>query len=179
MPDKQAFTSLCSFILGTSFGRIGDRVGSSRRSWLVGATILQSLGLVVACLMLHFGRQSDYATDRGQPSWTNGWGFAALAFLSATLGLQGIIGKRLNTQFATAVVLTTIWVELVNDPMLFTLKHVRTRDHKFAGVIALFLGAFVSRALIDAIGTVGTLGIGAGLRFLGAGMWLFVAGKQA
>jgi len=34
----------------------------------------------------------------------------ALAFSSASMGLQGYQGTRLGSQFATTVVLTTIWV---------------------------------------------------------------------
>lgn len=52
---------------------------------------------------------------------------AALGFASATLGLQGIVGKRLNTPFGTAVVLTTIWVELINEPKLFVIKRNKAR----------------------------------------------------
>lgn len=30
---------------------------------------------------------------REEPSWTNALGFTALGFLSATMGIQGIVGK--------------------------------------------------------------------------------------
>lgn len=87
--------------------------------------------------------------------------------------------QRLNTQFATAVVLTTVWVELANDPFLFALRRVNTRDHKAMSILAVFLGAFISKALVDKIGSAGTLGIAAGLRFIGAWAWLFVPSPQA
>ncbi|KAJ9109051.1 hypothetical protein QFC21_000377 [Naganishia friedmannii] len=172
MPDKQALCSLLSFLLGTSFGRVGDKMGSHTRKWLILATVVQALLLMAGALTAHYGGLSGIATDRGDPSWTNPLSFAALGFASASLGLQ-----RLNTQFATAVVLTTVWVELVNDPFLFALRRVNTRDHKAMSILAVFLGAFISKALIDKIGSAGTLGIAAGLRFLGAWVWLWVPSK--
>jgi hypothetical protein len=46
-------------------------------------------------------------------------------------------------------------------------------------ILAVFLGAFISKALVDKIGSAGTLGIAAGLRFIGAWAWLFVPSPQA
>jgi uncharacterized membrane protein YbaN (DUF454 family) len=99
---------------------------------------------------------------------------AALGFASASLGIQGIIGKRLNTQFATAVVLTTTWCELINDPKLFTVGPATARDHKAMAVFFLFLGAMISRTLIDVIDSPAVLGIGAGLRIIHMVAWLAV-----
>ena len=66
------------------------------------------------------------------------------------------------------------------DPKLFTFnKFVISRDHKFIAVIALFLGGFVGRAIIDSAGAAATLGVGTGFRVLIALWWLFVPGKQA
>lgn len=39
------------------------------------------------------GSTADTRSTRHNPSWTNPLGFVALAFISASLGLQGIIGK--------------------------------------------------------------------------------------
>ena len=78
------------------------------------------------------------------------------------------------------VVLTTVWCELVADPKLFTLRlGVISRDHKLIAILALFIGGFVGRALIDVIGSAGTLGVGTGCRLLIALWWLFVPGKVA
>jgi hypothetical protein len=79
--------------------------------------------------------------------------------------------------FGTAVVLTTVWVTTINDPFLFALRLVPSRDHRLLSIAAVFVGAFVSRALIDSIGPAGTLGICAGLRFLGAAGWMGVRDK--
>lgn len=51
--------------------------------------------------------QPSIAEDRENVAWTSGLGFLALAFASASMGLQGICGKRLNTHYGTTVVLTS------------------------------------------------------------------------
>lgn len=58
--------------------------------------------------------------------------------------------QRLNSQFGTAVVLTTVWVELVNDPKLFALKLVKTRDHRLLAVLFTFLGGMCSSGIVYA-----------------------------
>lgn len=63
------------------------------------------------------------------------------------------------------------------DPKLFQPRYTISRDHKIIAIVALFVGGFVGRALIEAIGSAGTLGIGTGLRTLIALWWLFVPGK--
>lgn len=76
------------------------------------------------------------------------------------------------------VVLTTVWCELLSDPKLFRTGFVKTRDHRLIAVLALFVGGFVGRALIDQIGDAGTFGVGTGIRFLIALSWLAVPGKK-
>jgi hypothetical protein len=66
------------------------------------------------------------------------------------------------------------------DPNLFRLNRIIiSRDHKVLGILALFVGGFVSRAILEKIGSAGTLGIGCGIRVLIAVWWLFVPGKVA
>lgn len=55
MPDKQALCSLLSFLLGTSVGRIGDKIGNHTRKWLILATIIQALMLMAAALTARYG----------------------------------------------------------------------------------------------------------------------------
>jgi Protein of unknown function (DUF1275) len=76
-----------------------------------------------------------------------------------------------------AVVLTTIWVELMADPKLFSPRFVGTRDYKLIAAGCLFLGGFSGRALVDSIGASGALGVGTGVRLLIAFGWIFVPGK--
>ncbi|KAJ3201868.1 hypothetical protein HDU82_007814 [Entophlyctis luteolus] len=175
LPDRQALTSLGSFLLGTMVGRVGDRFGAARRAWLAFATVLQAVLLAIAAGCIYAADEPDIASSRGTPSWTSAAAFLGLAFASASLGLQGIVAKRLNTQFGTTLVLTTIWVELLNDPKLFVFGRVKTRDHRLLAVLFLFVGAFVGRALIESsVGTFGTLLIGAAFRALTAIVWAFI-----
>ena len=73
--------------------------------------------------------------------------------------------------------LTTVWVELVGDPNLFKLRHVPSRDHRILEISFFFLGAVFGRALLDQIGSAGTLGIGTAIRFVVALFWLAVPEK--
>ncbi|KAG6813282.1 hypothetical protein H0H92_012437 [Tricholoma furcatifolium] len=134
---------------------------------------------MAAAIAIWKSGQPGIANERADPSWTNALSFVCLAFMSASLGVQGILGKRLNTQFGTTIVLTTIWVELVSDPRLFKLREkVKSRDHKLFAAVGLFLGAFIARALLGKIGAAGALGIGVGLRILIAISWVFIGGKK-
>lgn len=97
-----------------------------------------------------------------------------LGFISATIGLQGIMGKRIASPMNTTVVLTTTWVELFNDPELLGLKPVPSRDIRVAGVFMLFLGGFVARAVLAQIGADGALGVLCGFRFVQLVWWAFI-----
>ncbi|KAF9041299.1 hypothetical protein BJ165DRAFT_1488351 [Panaeolus papilionaceus] len=176
--DQQALCSMIAFQLGAFLGRIGDRVGAQKRSWLMAGTFVQALFSMAAAIAFWKSDQPSVAGERDLPSWTNALTFVGLAFMSASLGLQGIQGKRLNTQFGTTIVLTTVWVELFTDPGLFKIsKRVTTRDHRFLAAGSLFLGAFVGRAIVAQIGAAATMGISVGLRILIALSWIFVPNK--
>lgn len=181
LADQQALTSLLTFIFGAGLGRIGDnmRSGPKSRLWLFFGTMIQALFTMAAAVSLWKSGDGSIGTSRGDPAWTHAASFVALGFMSASVGLQGIMGKRVNTQFATTVVLTTVWCELIADPKLFDIRRmVITRDHKLIAVVALFLGGFVSRAILQtSVGSAGTLGIGCGMRVLIAIGWLFVPAK--
>ncbi|KAL0566241.1 hypothetical protein V5O48_015773 [Marasmius crinis-equi] len=177
--DQQALTSLGAFCFGAFIGRYGDHIGSHTRLWLFSGTFLQALFTMAAAVTIWQSDAGGIADDRGDPAWTTGLTFACVVFMSASLGLQGIMGKRLNTQFTTTIVLTTVWVELFTDPSLFNLrKKVITRDHKLIAAGSLFIGGFVSRAILAEVGPSGTLGIAVGFRCLIALSWLFVPAKK-
>ncbi|KIJ99303.1 hypothetical protein K443DRAFT_680027 [Laccaria amethystina LaAM-08-1] len=177
--DQQALTSLISFNAGAFIGRIGDRVGAHKRIWLISGTFIQAVLTMAAAIAFWKSGQPSISNARDDPAWTNVATFVGLAFMSASLGVQGIVGKRLNTQFGTTIVLTTVWVELVSDPRLFRLRQrVITRDHRLIAAVSLFIGAFISRVILQKIGTAGTLGIGVGFRILSCFTWLFVPTKR-
>lgn len=141
--------------------------------------MIQAFFTMAAAISIWQSGQRSIALNRQTPAWSNSLSFLCLAFMSASMGLQGIMGKRINSQFATTVVLTSVWCELVADPKLFNLrKPVVSRDHKTLAIFALFLGAFLGRAILAAIGSAGALGVATGIRLLLAFAWLFVPSKN-
>jgi hypothetical protein len=177
LADQLALASVLTFLFGAFIGRIGDKMGAKTRAWLFLGTFIQVLFTMAAAILIWRSGQGPIASDRGDIAWTNAKAFASLGFISASLGLQGIMGKRVNTQFATTIVLTTVWCELMADPKLFSLGKVKTRDHKIIGIAALFLGAFLGRALLQSQGSAVALGVGAALKLLIGFSFFFVAGK--
>jgi len=173
--DQQALTSILTFLFGAFIGRLGDRIGAKTRAWLFLGTFIQALFTMAAAICVWQSGQGSIASSRGDPAWTNATAFAAIGFASASLGLQGIMGKRVNTQFATTIVLTTVWCELMADPKLFVRRAVISRDHKILAVFALFVGGFVGRAIVDSpIGGAGAFGVGTGFRVIAAISWFWV-----
>ncbi|KAF8526560.1 hypothetical protein BU17DRAFT_74110 [Hysterangium stoloniferum] len=175
LTDQQSLTSILTFLGGAFLGRIGDRVGSKTRVWLFLGTCLQALMTVAASVLLFKAHQSAFSTNGG--TWTGPLGFAALGCASASMGLQGVMGKRVNTQFATTIVLTTVWCELMAEPKLFRASLVRSRDLKVIAVASLFLGGFIGRVLLQKVGDGTTFAIGAGIRVIVALLWFWVPGK--
>ncbi|GAA5995333.1 YoaK family protein [Rhodotorula paludigena] len=176
--DQQALTSLLSFLVGTSVGRIGDKVGPKRRWWIMVATFIMALETMAAALCAHYSGEESIAQYRTEGSWRSATGMAALGFASAALGLQGIVSKRLTSQLGTTVVLTTVWVELVNDPALFARRLVKTRDHRVLGVFFTFLGGMCSAGLVWGSSSAVAFGVGAGLRIISMLSWLLVPGEK-
>jgi MFS family permease len=90
-----------TFLAGAFLGRIGDRMGAKTRAWLVLGTFIQALFTMAAALAIWRSGSASISDARSDIAWTNAKAFVALGFISASLGLQGIMGKRVNTQFAT------------------------------------------------------------------------------
>jgi len=179
LPDKQALTSLTTFLFGAFIGRIGDRIGVKTRAWLFLGTFVQALFTMAAAISLWKSGQGSVSSGRAVPAWSNASTYVCLGFMSASMGLQGIMGKRVNTPFATTIVLTTVWCQLMADPRVFVPRRVTSRDHKIIAVTSLFVGGFCSRAILQAIGSPASLGICTGLRVLIAFSWFLVPGAAA
>jgi uncharacterized membrane protein YoaK (UPF0700 family) len=178
--DRQALCSVLTFIFGAFIGRLGDKLGCKTRLWLSLGTFIQTLFTMAAAIAIWKSHQGSVADARANPAWNNVLSFVCVGFMSASMGLQGIMGKRVNTQFTTTVVLTTTWCELMADPKLFDIRrNVISRDHKVIAIVSLFLGGFVGRVLIDSVGSAATLGIGTGIRLMISVWWLFIPAKQA
>ena len=108
--DQQALCSLISFNLGAFIGRIGDRVGAHKRIWLIAGTFIQALFTMASAIAFWKAGQSSISNSRDDPAWTNALSFVGLGFMSASLGVQGILGKRLNTQFGTTSTFLFIFI---------------------------------------------------------------------
>lgn len=76
-------------------------MGPMSRAWLILGTLIQTLFTMAASVTIWKSGEPNVADDRGTPAWNNALSFVTLGFMSASLGLQGIMGKRLNTQFTT------------------------------------------------------------------------------
>ncbi|KAJ6537155.1 hypothetical protein B0H19DRAFT_1182617, partial [Mycena capillaripes] len=161
--DRQAITSLLSFQTGAFLGRLAERMGPHKRSWLVLSTLVQVMLTMAGALVIWKSGQDHFiAAKRGDRSWTNALTFIGLAFMSASLGIQGVVAKRLNTQLNATLVLTTVSVELIADPQLFKVQKVITRDHRLIVVVVTLGGAFISQAILAQINAAGALCVGAG-----------------
>ncbi|EJD44874.1 hypothetical protein AURDEDRAFT_114228 [Auricularia subglabra TFB-10046 SS5] len=182
-PDKQALVSLLAFLAGGALGRFtnidNSFFGPRRRAWLFLGTLASAFMTLAGCLFANASQDGVFASDRGDPAWTDVFGYVALGCISASMGLQAVMGTRLGSHFATSVVLTTIWVQIMSDPKLFSLnRRSIARDSRLLAVLFLLIGGIVGRALMNTIGDSSTLAIGAGIRALIAICWLFVPAKQ-
>ncbi|GAA5846644.1 hypothetical protein JCM3766R1_005795 [Sporobolomyces carnicolor] len=199
-PDQQALTSLLSFLVGTALGRIGDKVGPRRRWWIMSATFFMSLLTMAAALCAHFSAGPSIAEFRTEAGWQDALGMAALGFASASLGLQAkgsreltffaiacsvlsrvltCLPQRINSQFGTSVVLTTVWVELLNSPKIFLLGRNKFRDHRVIAVFAVFLGGMCSAGIVFASSSAVAFGVCSGLRIISMFSWLLVPSEVA
>jgi hypothetical protein len=98
--DQQALTSFLAFNFGASLCRIGDKVGPLTSLWLVLGTVVQALLTMAASIVIWKSGQPSTATNSAL-AWTDLLSFFCIVFLSASLGLQGGMAKKLNTSFGT------------------------------------------------------------------------------
>jgi hypothetical protein len=179
LADQQALLSLTTFWMGCLFGRFGKRMGWTNRLWLFLGTMVQTVLLAAGAICIWQSGQTSIVSDRnGHPSWTNALTFVGLAFMSASMGLQGVMGRNLETPFSGTLVLTTVWCELLSDPKLYCREWVNTRDSKLITAMSIFLGGLTGKTIADEIGAAGALGIGTGFRILIAFSWMLVPGRQ-
>ena len=182
--DYQALISIVAFAIAAQIGgRLSPWKRKSRVTISASALLqfLLTLGAVVtSCesrLHCHYSRYlgltresfecpADYCKEpafslnRAEPSWHDGYGLATIGLLSASFGLQGVVGEVLCTSFTATVVLTSIWVQLAILPS--PKKWSRPRDDRISAILLLCTGAFISRLLLARIGSHGTLAVAAG-----------------
>lgn len=101
LADQQALCSVLTFLFGSFLGRIGDKVGFKTRMWMTVGTLIQTLFTMAAALTLWKSRSGSFTDTRDDPAWTDALTFVTIGFMSASMGLQAIMAKRLNTHFTT------------------------------------------------------------------------------
>lgn len=97
--DQQAIVSLLSYLAGGYVARFGDRMGSNTRAWLMLGTFLQALLTMAAALTIWQSGEPSAASSRGDDSWNNALSFVSLGFASASMGLQGVMARRITSHF--------------------------------------------------------------------------------
>ncbi len=121
LSDRHALTSLLSFVVGGCIvGRLGDHIGTHKRIWLMFATMFQGLLTMAASLTIHASNQASIANGRGLGVWTHPLSFVTVAFMSASLGMQGTLAKRLNTQYSTTSKLTILLITVYFTPSILS-----------------------------------------------------------
>ncbi|KAI3615442.1 hypothetical protein WG66_011918 [Moniliophthora roreri] len=177
--QQLALCSLLAFMASaTTIGRVGDILGTHKRYWLIFGSALSCLFTFAGTIAIWQSHSGAIASNRGNPAWNDCLTFVGIGFMSASVGIQGVQAKRLNTQFTTTIVFTIVWMDVLTDRNLFNLrKRFVARDHRLISAGALFLGTFASRAILFKIGSAGALGVACGLRFLIVVSWLFIPAK--
>ena len=99
--ERQALCSVICFIFGAFFGRLGDTLGCKTRLWMSLGTFMQTLFTMAAAVAIWMSGEGSIANARADPAWSSGLAFIAVGCMSASMGLQGIMGKRMNTHFTT------------------------------------------------------------------------------
>lgn len=121
--DAQALASLLCFLFGAFCGRLGDKVGPKKRAWLISGTLIQA-GFTLAAALCAWANgkfpslprfefvlihaligESSFAGSRGSEfaNWGTVFGFCALGFASAAMGLQAHVGVRIGNIFNSLV----------------------------------------------------------------------------
>lgn len=85
-------------------------MGAKTRAWLFLGTFLQALFTMSAALAIWKSGEGSTADARDDPAWHNALSYVCIGFMSASMGLQGIMGKRVNTQFATTSACAPLFV---------------------------------------------------------------------
>ncbi|KAF8487964.1 hypothetical protein JB92DRAFT_3148385 [Gautieria morchelliformis] len=100
------------------------RNAARNRAWLVSGTLLQAALTLLAAALVWLGVRAGRAATLPfaalgpeAPVWATWYGYVAIALASASMGLQGGMGKKLGTGFATTVVLTSVWLDLLASPL--------------------------------------------------------------
>lgn len=95
--DYQALCSILSFALACQFGGRLLPWRKRSRARIVTSAVLQLLLTIIAAVTAYNTDGTTFNLSRANPSWHNPFGYATLALLSMSMGLQGIVGESLGT----------------------------------------------------------------------------------
>ncbi|QRW09741.1 hypothetical protein RhiLY_08740 [Ceratobasidium sp. AG-Ba] len=152
------------------------------RLWLVVGTLFQAILLVASAVAAMHDHTTPSTLSTTRPSqsigWTSAAGLIALAFMSLSMGFQGVMAHRMDSRFGATVVLSSLWVELVGSPG--GLRWESYRGTRVWTIVLFVIGGFVGAVLRDdnVLGISNSLFVGAGLRAAIALNWIFVPGTR-
>ncbi|KLT38851.1 hypothetical protein CC85DRAFT_235447, partial [Cutaneotrichosporon oleaginosum] len=136
--------SFGSFLAGAFvFGQVGYFVGVRRRTWLMVSTALQTLFLVVACILL--SPHGPAVTHVGGP---HDW--VILSLFALMSGGQVAMARQSSCQELPTAPMTSTFVDFVADHYLFTgwndPKAV-SRNRRLYYVVAMIGGSFLGAVM--------------------------------
>lgn len=117
---------------GVIFGQVGNRIGPSRRIWLLVTNAVQTILVAVAA-----GLRWKVATSSNGPG-----ALGIIALLAFASGAQVALARTVNVPEISTAMVTSAYIDFFADPRLFQAKN-RSRNRRFFFVISLLLGSFI------------------------------------
>ncbi|KAJ4289588.1 hypothetical protein N0V90_010917 [Kalmusia sp. IMI 367209] len=164
----KALTSIACFCIGSFFFSRFHRYLSPRKRWvLVSSYTLQLLLIVVAALVVTYGR--DESGDTHNLHWQVLVPLGAVAFQSSG---QAVTSRVLQYGGLTSVVLTSNYCDLFSDPNLAAITNVE-RNRRVAAPVLLLIGAMFGGLWAHSpIGLAGALWTAAALKGVAVSAWM-------
>lgn len=136
--------SFGSFLAGAfMFGQIGHVVGVRRRAWLMISTAVQTLFLVIACVLL-----SPHGPAATRVGGKHEW--VVLMLFASMSGGQVAMARQSSCQELPTAPMTSTFVDFVADHYLFAAwgdPKATSRNRRLAYVIAMIGGSFLGAVM--------------------------------
>ncbi|KAK9898633.1 hypothetical protein P389DRAFT_36432 [Cystobasidium minutum MCA 4210] len=170
--DWQALCSLLSFVIACQVGgRFHFRLSRTSRIWIMSSVFVQMLLTIGAAVAAFYTDGPTFNLSRENPSFHNTAGFLMIALLSASMGLQGVVGESLGSGFTATVVLTSVYCQLAT--IKWPWKSLSPpRDDRVLSVLLFGVGGAVAHFCLVGVEHYGTLCIAAGIRLLMIPVWM-------
>jgi uncharacterized membrane protein YoaK (UPF0700 family) len=120
---------------GFIMGQIADRIGRTRRGWLLFSNAFQTILVFVAAAL----RWNTFSGEHGRQAWAI---IAPLAFAS---GAQVAMARGVSVPEIPTAIVTSAYIDLLIDPGIFKL-HNRPRNRRILFIAALMSGGFIGAA---------------------------------